>query len=85
MATFKKTKFSKDRPNRRRFSPIKNSQTYIDYKDTELLKKFINSHGKILPAKLTGVSAKKQRMLATAIKRARFMALIPFVAERIRR
>lgn len=78
-------RFTKDRNTKRKISPIKNSQTYIDYKDVELLKKFVNSHGKILPAKITGVTAKKQRMLATAIKRARFMALIPFVAERVRR
>ncbi len=70
---------------RNRFSPIKASQTYIDYKDVELLKKFVNSHGKIMPAKLTGIPVKKQRMVATAIKRARFMALIPFTQERVKK
>lgn len=70
---------------RNRFSPIKASQTYIDYKDIDLLKKFINSHGKIMPAKLTGIPVKKQRMVASAIKRARFMALLPFSQERIKK
>ncbi|MDO1604875.1 30S ribosomal protein S18 [Lactobacillus sp. YT155] len=54
---------------------------YIDYKDTELLKRFISESGKILPRRVTGTSAKNQRSLTTAIKRARIMALLPFVAE----
>ncbi len=56
-----------------------NNITHIDYKDISVLKKFINPHGRILGTKRTGVSAKNQRNLATAIKRARFMALLPFV------
>ena len=59
----------------------KNKITYIDYKDVELLKKFISSNGKITPRIVTGTSAKYQRMLATAIKRARQMALLPYVAD----
>ena len=51
----------------------------IDYKDTETLKQFITEKGKVLPSRITGVSAKYQRMLKIAIKRARHMALIPFV------
>ncbi len=54
---------------------------YIDYKDTEILKRFINPHGRIVSRKRTGISAKFQRQLATAIKRARFMGLIPYVAN----
>lgn len=54
---------------------------YIDYKDTELLKRFISEHGKILPRRVSGTSAKNQRKLNIAIKRARIMALLPFVAE----
>ena len=54
---------------------------HIDYKDTEILKKFINPHGRMLSRKKTGVTAKNQRKLAAAVKRARFMALLPFVAE----
>ena len=54
---------------------------YIDYKDTEILKKFLNPHGRILSRKRTGISAKFQRQLATAVKRARFMGLLPYVAR----
>jgi small subunit ribosomal protein S18 len=57
----------------------KNKITYIDYKDVELLKKFISPNGKITPRRVTGTSAKYQRMLTTAIKRARQMALLPYV------
>jgi small subunit ribosomal protein S18 len=59
----------------------KNNITSIDYKDTELLKRFISERGKILPRRVTGTSAKYQRMLAIAIKRARQMALLPYVQE----
>ncbi len=51
----------------------------IDYKDVETLKKFLNPHGKIMPRRRTGLSALNQRALAEAVKRARFMALLPFV------
>ena len=50
----------------------------IDYKDVELLKKFITETGKIIPARMTGTSAKYQRQLTRAIKRARLLALLPF-------
>ena len=53
----------------------------IDYKDVNRLKKYITEKGKILPRRQTGTCAKHQRELATAIKRARFMALIPYVGE----
>jgi small subunit ribosomal protein S18 len=59
----------------------KNKITYIDYKDVDLLKRFVSANGKIIPRRVTGTSAKYQRMLAVAIKRAREMALLPFVAE----
>ena len=59
----------------------KNNITYVDYKNTELLKKFLNPHGRILSAKKTGVAAKKQRQLAQAVKRARYMALLPYVSS----
>ncbi len=59
----------------------KNNITFIDYKDVELLKKFISANGKIIPRRVTGTSAKYQRMLATAIKRARQMALLPYVID----
>ena len=51
----------------------------IDYKDTKLLQRFISERGKIVPSRITAVSTRKQRLLAVAIKRARFMALLPYV------
>ena len=53
---------------------------YVDYKDVDLLKRFISERGKILPRRVTGTSAKNQRKVANAIKRARIMGLLPFVA-----
>jgi len=54
---------------------------YIDYKDPEFLKKFLNEQGKILPRRLTGTSLKYQRKVARAIKRARHLALLPYVTD----
>ncbi|MDR1667424.1 MAG: 30S ribosomal protein S18 [Bacteroidales bacterium] len=54
---------------------------YIDYKDPEFLKRFLNEQGKILPRRLTGTSLKYQRKVATAIKRARHLALLPYVTD----
>jgi len=54
---------------------------YIDYKDTEVLKKFLNPHARILSRNKTNLTAKNQRNLAQAVKRARFMGLLPFVAH----
>ena len=51
----------------------------IDYKDVRLLSRFLSERGKIVPSRITAVSAKKQRELAVAIKRARFLALLPYV------
>jgi small subunit ribosomal protein S18 len=59
----------------------KNKIKFIDYKDVELLKRYIGQSGKIAPRRLTGTSAKYQRQLAKAIKNARFMALLPFVTD----
>lgn len=58
-----------------------NNIKHIDYKDTELLKKFINPHARILSRKKTGTSAAHQRNLALAIKRARYMGLLPYVSR----
>lgn len=58
-----------------------NNIQHIDYKDTELLKKFLNPHARILSKKKTGVCSKNQRKLSIAIKRARFMALVPYVSR----
>jgi len=54
---------------------------YIDYKDVETLKRFVTDRGKILPRRVTGTSAKFQRLLTQAIKRARHMALLPFTVH----
>lgn len=51
----------------------------IDYKDVRLLERFLSERGKIVPSRITAISAKKQRELAQAIKRARFLALLPYV------
>lgn len=50
----------------------------VDYKDVHLLKKFITENGKIVPSRITGTKARFQRLLALAIKRARFLALLPY-------
>ena len=57
---------------------------YIDYKDPEFLKKFLNEQGKILPRRLTGTSLKYQRQVAQAVKRARHLALLPYVADMLK-
>ena len=58
-----------------------NNIKYIDYKDIEILKRFLNPNGKIMSRKRTGVTAKNQRLLSVAIKYARFLGLLPFVAK----
>ncbi|MBM5817988.1 MAG: 30S ribosomal protein S18 [Cyanobacteriota bacterium] len=63
---------------KKRLSPIKPGDP-IDYKDIDLLKKFITERGKILPRRLTGLTAQQQRDLTNAVKRARILALLPFV------
>ena len=83
------------RPPRRPVSPIVERSSgnarydtggvdYVDYKDVELLKRYINEQGKLLPRRVTGVSAKFQRQLTRATKRARHLALLPFVADTVR-
>ena len=67
---------------RKRLSPLAPNQP-IDYKDTELLRKFITERGKILPRRITGLTAKQQRDLTTAVKRARLVALLPFVNKEV--
>lgn len=59
----------------------KNKINYIDYKDVDLLRRYVNNAGKILPRRFTGTSARYQRMLARAIKRARAIALLPYVGD----
>ena len=75
---FKKKR--QDFDNRKRFCKFTSlGIEEIDYKDIKLLKEYITETGKIMPARLTGTSAKYQRQLTTAIKRARHLSLLPFV------
>ena len=57
---------------------------YVDYKNTDFLMRFLNEQGKILPRRLTGNSLKYQKKLATAVKRARQLALLPYVADNLK-
>jgi small subunit ribosomal protein S18 len=68
----------------RRFQRRRQRQSlpdYIDWKDTDFLRRFVPERGKIMPRRISGVSAKDQRRLARAIKRARAIALLPFVGD----
>ncbi|MGD8374038.1 MAG: 30S ribosomal protein S18 [Candidatus Woesebacteria bacterium] len=60
---------------------FKNEVSYFDYKDVKVLQRYVNVYGQIEPIAKTGLSAKQQRQLAVAIKRARHLALLPFVAN----
>ena len=62
----------------------KNRIKYIDYKDPEFLKKFLNEQGKILPRRRTGTSVTCQRKIAVGIKRARHLALLPYVTDMLK-
>ena len=61
-----------------------NDIKYIDYKNVKLLQKYTNEQGKIIPKRITGTKAKYQRQLSLAIKRARHMALLPYVSDTVR-
>lgn len=67
---------------RRKSSPLKISEI-IDYKDIELLSKFLNEQGKILPRRITGLTTKQQTKITKAVKRARILSLLPFVSKEI--
>ena len=67
---------------RKKMCPFSGSDApKIDYKDIRLLQRFLSERGKIVPSRITAVSAKKQRELAKAIKRARYIGLLPYVIE----
>jgi small subunit ribosomal protein S18 len=69
-------------PAKKKVDPLKlRGITYVDYRDIRVLERFLNDRGKILPNRITGVSAKGQRSLEQAVKHARHLALLPFVAE----
>jgi small subunit ribosomal protein S18 len=68
-------------PNKKKVDPLKlRNITYVDYRDIRILERFLNDRGKILPNRITGVSAKYQRKIESSIKHARHLALLPFVA-----
>ena len=71
--------------NRKKYCRFrKNGIRYIDYKDPDFLLKLVNEQGKLLPRRLTGTSLKYQRKVAQAVKRARHLALMPYVADGLR-
>jgi small subunit ribosomal protein S18 len=71
-----------DRPRRyQRRRPRQVVPEYVDWKDVDYLKQFVPERGKIMPRRISGISAKDQRRIAKAIKRARSVALLPFVAD----
>ena len=75
----KKRKFSRPLFKRRKFCRFTAEKiAWVDYKDVDLLKDFINETGKIIPARITGTKTRYQRQLSVAIKRARFLALLPY-------
>lgn len=66
---------------RKRCRFCKNNTSYIDYKDTEILKKYMTNWSRIKPASVTGLCSRHQKELTKAIKRARYMALIPYISR----
>jgi small subunit ribosomal protein S18 len=67
---------------RKRLSPLPPSQP-IDYKDIDLLRRFMTERGKLLPRRITGLTARQQRDITEAVKRARFVALLPYVNQEV--
>ena len=83
MTQLKITKEATRKPyqKKRKSCPFSSSDKIIDYKDVKTLNKFVSERGKIIPSRISAVSAKKQRELSKAIKRARYVALMPYVAK----
>ncbi len=82
MQTNSNFKNNKQRTVRKKQNPLKDAKV-VDYLDVKLLQIFTNDQGKILPRRITGVTAYQQRQIAKAIKHARHLALMPFVAQDI--
>ena len=75
----------KQQQRKKKVDPLKiRGIKYVDYKDVKLLSRYVNEQGKILPSRITGLSSKMQRELTLAIKRARHLALMPFISEDFR-
>ncbi|MFQ3351018.1 MAG: small subunit ribosomal protein S18 [Candidatus Marivariicella framensis] len=74
-----------DTTNKKKYCRFKRTGIkYVDYKDSSFLIKFVNEQGKILPRRLTGTSLKYQRKVSIAVKRARHLALMPYVADMLK-
>lgn len=71
---------SRGEGRRKRFGSLADKDLVIDYKNPQLLKNFLTDRGKIVPARISGLSARQQRQLTQAIKRARMLALLPFTS-----
>ena len=78
------TAIKAEKPRKKYCRFKKSGIKYIDYKDPQFLLKFINEQGKILPRRLTGTSVKYQRKVSKAVKRARHLALLPYVADMLK-
>ena len=83
MTQLKITKEAVRKPfqKKRKSCPFSGSKSKIDYKDVKILNKFVSERGKIIPYRISAVSAKKQRELSKAIKRARYIGLMPYVVK----
>ena len=83
MTQLKITKEAVRKPfqKKRKSCPFSGSKSKIDYKDVKTLSKFVSERGKIIPSRISAVSAKKQRELSKAIKRARYIGLMPYVVK----
>lgn len=69
------------RPRRRRVTPLRDPAVIIDYKNPQLLKYFISERGKIVPSRVSNITARQQRQIKRAIKRARQLALLPYTVQ----
>lgn len=70
-----------DQRNKKKRNPLGKTARFVDYLDTKVLQRFINDQGKLLPRRITGVTAYQQRQITRAVKYARHLALLPFVAN----
>ncbi|MDH5602543.1 MAG: 30S ribosomal protein S18 [Cyclobacteriaceae bacterium] len=75
---------NRDKPQAKYCRFKRNGIKYLDYKDPDFLLKFVNDQGKLLPRRLTGTSIKYQKKVATAVKKARFLALLPYVTDSLK-
>ena len=83
--SFKREAIHKEAQPKKRYCRFKRSgMRYVDYKNPDFLKKFLNEYGRVLPRRITGNSLKYQRKVTCAVKRARHLALLPFVTDSLK-